>query len=179
MGEATPTPGRRRVRAGSGLFSSCPCSPPSAAAHAFLSRRPSSPVGIGRGHPFAVVHGSRGAADPVRSPSERSAGSLSPSVPPHEVPGFGAICSLVRLASSPSCRWCHGPSAGEPEPVAGGEPDVALGRPARGEPVDRREFFSSRVDPEGSEFPISPRSLPIEFPAVPGRWRAARKRRNS
>lgn len=68
-----------------------------AAARASFGPRPSSPFGIRRGHHSSST-GSPRCSGPVRSPSERSPGlPSSPSAPRHEVPGFGAIWSLVRL----------------------------------------------------------------------------------
>ena len=67
------------------------------------------------------------------------------------------------------------------EPAAGGETAVAL-EPARGQAVDHRassvvcsivkdpspHSVPIRLDPEGSRFPFSPHSVPLEFLPVPG-----------
>ena len=76
------------------------------------------------------------------------------------MPGFGAVCSLVRLAS-----WTVAPvlpriSAGSPSrPPVASLPSPS--EPARGEPVDRRDFWCCRADPEGSESPFTPHRVPL------------------
>jgi hypothetical protein len=86
---------------------------------------PSAPAELRLRHPTRDIHSRSstaltGCSGPDRSPSERSPGvPSSPSAPRHEVPGFGAVCSFVRLAS-----WTVPPvlprvSARQPEPTAG------------------------------------------------------------
>jgi hypothetical protein len=132
--DSAPAPGRRRahrqvdgssVRAHAHLLL--------VAAHASFSHGWTSTFGIQRGHPFVVIHGAHpGAQVPSAPPSERSSGRpSSPSAPRHEVPGFGAVCSLVGLVT-----WTIAPlspqiSARLPEPTAGGELALALGACSR------------------------------------------------
>jgi hypothetical protein len=90
-------------------------------------------------------------------------------------PGSGPPARSFGSRPSPSRRWCRGPSAGEPEPVAGGEPAVAFGDLLAASQWIAETSSVLGVDPEGSEFPITPHSLPIEFPPVPRGGRVARK----
>ena len=144
--------------------------------------RPSAPAeltfGIRRGHSLAVVHGTHPSSPvPSAPPSERSSGlPSSPSAPRHEVPGFGAVCSLVRLAS-----WTVPPvlprvSARQPEPTAGWRDCPRL----------RSLLAANQWIAESSAVvePIlrgpSPHSLPIESLLVPeakARPRSSRARK--
>jgi hypothetical protein len=94
----------------------------------------------------------------------------APSAPPREVPGFGAVliarpagvmnpgAGLPRIsARCPSRR----PVARQPSPS----------EPARGQAVDRRHVFGCLLDREGSESPLSPRSLPIRLDPEGSRFR--------
>src|SRR6266545_3380939 len=166
---------RRRARAqartppGRRIFSSCPCSPPPRRYARFLQPR----VELAVRHParasFAVIHGAHpGAPVPSAPPSERLSGlPSSPSVPRHEVPGFGAVCSLVRLA-----MWTIAPERRRSPLACPSRPPVASlpspSEPARGEPVDRRDFCCCRADREGSESPFTPHGVP------PRAWSMAR-----
>ncbi len=170
MGEATPTPGRRRVLAGSRLFSSCPCSPPRAAAHTFPQAAGRFARGIRLRHPFCgPPRGPRGAPIPSRSPSERSpAFRLLRARLLNEVPGFGAVCSLIRLA--PLRSWAGG-AADPPLGSSSRSPVARLPSPF-GDLLAANQWIAETssvlgVDPEGSESPISPHPLPIEFRPVP------------
>ena len=63
---------------------------------------------------------SPGAPVPIaRRPSARPASRLSPSAPRHEVPGFGAVGSPVRLAPGTVAPVLPRVSARQPEPTAG------------------------------------------------------------
>jgi len=126
-----------------------------------LSRRPSSPFGIWHGLTSRSSTGLTGCSGSDHSPSERSSSLPSPpSEPPHEVPGFGAVCSLVRLtALGPSRRRRHGsPLVSPSRPPVARVPSPS--EPARVEPVDRRDFFNCPADPEGWESPIPPHGVP-------------------
>src|SRR6266545_1892632 len=85
-----------------------------------LQRRPRSPSASDAGIYSRSSTALTRCSGPDRSPSERSPGlRSSPSAPRHEVPGFGAVGSFVRLAS-----WTVPPvlprvSARQPEPTAG------------------------------------------------------------
>jgi len=94
---------------------------------------PSSPFGIRRGYPFAVIHGAHSGApvSSARRPSARPASRLLRARLLNEVPGFGAVCSLVRLASLTVAPVLPRTSAGGPEPTARGEGAVALGACSR------------------------------------------------
>jgi hypothetical protein len=90
---------------------------------------------------------SPGCSGPDRSPSERSPGlPSSPSTPRHEVPGFGAVCSLVRLAPGTVARRCRrGSPLVCPSRPPAGETALAFGACSRrtsGSP--RRLLLSSR-----------------------------------
>jgi hypothetical protein len=127
---------------------------------------PSAPAeltfGIRRRHSLAAIHGTHGGASgPNRTPSERSSGlPCSPSAPRHEVPGFGAVCSLVRLASGDGSRRCcrRSPLVSPSRPPVARLPSPS--EPPRGEPVDRRDVCCCRADPEGSESPFTPHRVP-------------------
>ena len=119
LGDAAPER-RRAGPPGRRIFSWCPCSPPSSPPACFLQRRPSSPSASDAGIHSRSSTALTGCSGPDRSPTERSPGlPSSPSAPRHEVPGFGAVGSPVRLAS-----WTVPPvlprvSARQPEPAAG------------------------------------------------------------
>jgi hypothetical protein len=124
---------------------------------------PSSPFGIRRGYPFAVIHGAHSGApvSSARRPSARPASRLLRARLLNEVPGFGAVCSLVRLASLTVARVLPRTSVGGPSRPAVARVPSPL-EPARGEPVDRRDFCCcSRADPEGSESPFTPHRVPF------------------
>jgi hypothetical protein len=134
-----------------------------------------------RGHP----RHSPGCSGPDRSASERSSGlPSSPSAPRHKVPGFGAVCSLVRLAS-----WTVPPvlprvSARQPEPTAGWRDCPRLGSllaanqwiaetSAVVEPILRRPSphslpIESLLLPEAKARPISSRGERTWSPANAG-----------
>lgn len=129
----------------------------------FLQRRPSSPfshAGIHSRSSTALT----GCSGPDRSPSERSPDlPSSPSDPRHEVPGFGAVCSLVWLAPGTVARCCSGSPPRQPEPTAGWRDCPRL-----------RSLFAANqwiVETSAVVEPIlrgrSPRSLPIESLLVP------------
>ena len=148
------------------------------AAHMLPSAPAELTFGIRRGHSLAVVHGTHPSSPvPSAPPSERSSGlPSSPSAPRHEVPGFGAVCSLVRLAS-----WTVPPvlprvSARQPEPTAGWRDCPRL----------RSLLAANQWIAESSAVvePIlrgpSPHSLPIESLLVPeakARPRSSRARK--
>ena len=88
--------------------------------HGFLQRRPSSPSASDAGIHSRSSTALTGCSGPDRSPSERSPGlPSSPSAPRHEVPGFGAVGSLVRLAPGTVAPVLPRVSARQPEPTAG------------------------------------------------------------
>jgi hypothetical protein len=149
----------KRVRAppADGIFSSCPCSPPSVP----LARRPQV-AGRARPRPSGSWHPSRSsAASPAlrsRSLAVRALLSppVAPSAPPREVPRFGAV-SIARSAGVRDRR------AGLPadlrsvaEPVAGGKEAVRPRKPACGQAVDRRYVLGCRGDRAESESPTTP-----------------------
>jgi hypothetical protein len=158
-GKRDAAPGRRRAdRQVDGSSVRARAHLPPRRCACFLSRRPSSPFGIQHRHHSRSSTGSpRGALVPSAPPSERSLGlPSSPSAPRHEVPGFGGrlfarpardldrragAAADLRSSARADRRGARVPSPSEP---------------ARDEPVDRRDFFGCRADPEGSESPFTP-----------------------
>jgi hypothetical protein len=138
-----------------------------------LSRRPSSSIGIRDGHPFAVIHGSLAALVPsARRPSARPACRLLRGRLSYEVPGFGAGCSLIRLA-----MWDR--RAGV---AADLRSSARADRRWRGCRRLRSLLAANQWIAETSAVvgPIvrgpSPHSLPIESPLVPGTGRGPFRR---
>jgi hypothetical protein len=137
---------RRRARARARtppdrrIFSSCPCSPPSFAAHAASSGRgPSLPSAIRHKLPFADHRGPCGRSGPVRSPSELSLQPpFAPSAPPPEVPGFGAVLIAPPAPVTDRVAGLLADLRSVPGPVAGGEvadrPRRPCSRPSGGSP---------------------------------------------
>jgi hypothetical protein len=175
---------RRRARArahtpsGRRIFSSCPCSPPFSP----LAWRPQvagrARLGHPAGTPCAEVRGPCRRFGPVRSPSERSHRLPdAPSAPPPEVPGFGAVRSLVRLTSQTVAPAMSRISARCPNrsPVARQPlPSDACSRPSGGLTWTSSVVCSIvrgpsphsvpiRLDPEVRRFGFSPHLVRLEF----------------
>ena len=108
----------------------------------------------------------------VRSPYERSSGlPFTPSAPPREVPGFGAVPDRsFGSRHGPSRRPSRESPLGCPSqrPVARSPSPL---EPARGPAVDRRHVFGCLLDREGSESPLSPQSLPVRLDPEGSRFR--------
>jgi hypothetical protein len=133
--------------------------------------RPHTAFGAGRArrrHPTRAFTRGRprryGCSGPDRSPSERSPGiPSSPSAPRHEVPGFGAVGSPIRLAPGTVAPVLPRVSARQPEPTAGWRECLRL----------RSLLAANQWIAETSAVvePIlrrpSPHSLPIESLLVP------------
>jgi len=149
---------RRAGPAGRRIFSSCPCSPPfMAAMHAssaaVRARRSASGTGI-PSRASTVLTG-RSGPDRSRRVSGLAASCLFRARLRMRCPGSGPAVRSSRSRLGPSRRCLCGPPL-----VCPSRPPVANlpspSEPARGEPVDRRDFYCCRADREGSESPLTP-----------------------
>jgi hypothetical protein len=122
----------------------------------FISRRPSSPFGIRHGHHFAVIHGLHGAPVPIAyRPSARQACRLLRARLRMRCPGSGPSVRSSGSGCGPSHRCRRGsPLVSLSRPPVARVPSPS--EPARGEPVDRRDFCCCRADREGSGSPFTP-----------------------